>query len=111
MPYLSAEWLEYLIGRSLSSKADVLLPESAYTGAPLPEPLCALYHQRAGAAIRAALDRGLRKITDGLAGLNIERVSPEDSKRFDSEGLLFQNLNSMEDYQAARARIEPLERD
>jgi molybdopterin-guanine dinucleotide biosynthesis protein A len=111
MPYLSTEWLEYLIGRSLASKADVLLPESAYTVTPLPEPLCALYHQRAGATIRAALDRGVRKVMDGLAGLNIERVSPDDSKPFDSEGLLFQNLNSMEDFEAARARIERLERD
>ncbi len=111
MPYLSREWLEYLIGRALASSSDVVLPESAYTGKPLPEPLCALYHRRAAKPIRAALERGVRKVTDGLAGLTIERVSPEDSKPFDSEGLLFQNLNTREDYEAARARLEPMERD
>ena len=106
MPYLSKAWLEYLIDRALSSDAQVLLPESAYAGNPLPEPLCALYHQRAAATICAALERGVRKIMDGLAGLKIVRVSPTESKPFDTEGLLFQNLNSMEDYEAARTRIE-----
>lgn len=106
LPYLSAAWLEYLIGRALASSCDAVLPESNYGGVPLPEPLCALYHQRACGPIRAALERGVRKVMDGLAGLQIERVSPGDSKPFDTEGLLFQNLNSMEDYEAARARIK-----
>ncbi len=111
MPYLTAAWLEYLIGRALASSGDVVLPESAYTGQPLPEPLCALYHQRASAPIRAALDRGVRKVMDGLAGLNIERIPPEDSKPFDTEGLLFQNLNTREDYEAARTRLERRSKD
>lgn len=111
MPYLTRAWLGYLIARALTSAADVLLPESAYTGKPLPEPLCALYHRRAAEPIRAALERGVRKVTDGLAGLKIERVPPEDSQPFDSEGLLFQNLNTREDYEAARARFEPMERE
>jgi molybdopterin-guanine dinucleotide biosynthesis protein A len=111
MPYLSAAWLEFLIGRALASSADVVLPESAYTGKPLPEPLCALYHQRAGAPIRAALERGVRSVMGGLSGLEIERVPPADSKPFDTAGLLFQNLNSMPDYEAARARLEEIEKD
>ena len=110
MPYLSAAWLEYLVGRAVASASDVVLPESDYGGVPLPEPLCALYHKRAAAAVRAALERGVRKVMDGLAGLQIERVPPEESKAFDTEGLLFQNLNSMEDYENARARLERLTR-
>ena len=111
MPYLSREWLEYLMGRALASSGDVVLPESAYSGKPQPEPLSALYHQRACAPIRAALERGVRKVMDGLTGLQIERVSPVDSKPFDMEGMLFQNLNPMEDYEAARARLEQIEED
>jgi molybdenum cofactor guanylyltransferase len=106
MPYLSREWLAYLIGRALESPADVVLPESAYIGEPLPEPLCALYHQRAAAPLRAALESGVRKVMGGLVGLRVERVPPEASKPFDTEGLLFQNLNSMQDYEAARERLE-----
>jgi molybdopterin-guanine dinucleotide biosynthesis protein A len=106
MPYLGPAWLQYLIERALVSSCDVVLPESAYSGAPLAEPLCALYHRRAGAPIRAALERGVRKVMEGLAGLRIERITAAESQPFDGEGMLFQNLNSREDYEAARARLE-----
>jgi molybdopterin-guanine dinucleotide biosynthesis protein A len=109
MPYLSRNWLKYLIGRALRSSADVVLPESAYTRKALPEPLCAVYHQRGKARIAVALARGVRKIMDGLAELQIEQVSPVDSKPFDSEGLLFQNLNTRQDYQAAVHRYPRME--
>ncbi|NDQ58422.1 MAG: molybdenum cofactor guanylyltransferase [Acidipila sp.] len=101
MPYLTQDWLKYLVHRALVCSADVVLPESDYSGERRPEPLCAVYHQRASAPIRAALERGVRKIMDGLGGLHIERVAAVDSKPFDSEGLLFQNLNTMQDYEAA----------
>ena len=106
MPYLTQDWLKYLVNRALVCSADVVLPESDYTGESRAEPLCAVYHQRASAPIRAALDRGVRKIMDGLGGLHIERVPAVDSKPFDSEGLLFQNLNTMQDYEAALGRYE-----
>ena len=111
MPYLTQNWLRYLVGRALASKADVLLPESEYTGKLLPEPLCAVYHQRACEPIRAALERGVRKVTDGLAGLEIERVSSEDSKPFDSQGFLFRNVNTMEDYRYALDTWNQMEQD
>ena len=101
MPYLTQDWLKYLVNRALVGSADVVVPESDYTGERRAEPLCAVYHQRASAPIRAALELGVRKIMDGLGGLHIERVPAVDSKPFDSAGLLFQNLNTMQDYEAA----------
>ncbi|MGD1069527.1 MAG: molybdenum cofactor guanylyltransferase [Bryobacteraceae bacterium] len=38
------------------------------------EPLCALYHQRCHPVIRAALDAGVRKVTDSLRSLEIRYV-------------------------------------
>jgi len=101
LPYLTREWLEYLIARSVASSADAVLPMNA-RGA---EPLCAMYHQRAEPAIRKALERGTRKVTDGLLDVRVETIAPDEWKGFDSEGLLFKNMNSPEDYEEAKARL------
>jgi molybdopterin-guanine dinucleotide biosynthesis protein A len=102
MPYLTAGWLAFLISRALASRADAILPDSA----PGPEPLCAMYHARCAPVISAALARGVRKVTDGLAGAVVEKLATKEWKEFDSDGSLFKNMNSPADYAEARARIE-----
>ncbi len=101
LPYLTREWLEYLIARAVASSGDAVLPMNT-RGA---EPLCAMYHQRAEPAIRKALERGTRKVTDGLLDVRVETIAPDEWKGFDSEGLLFKNMNSPEDYEEAKARL------
>jgi molybdopterin-guanine dinucleotide biosynthesis protein A len=101
LPYLTREWLEYLIARALASSADAVLPMNT-RGA---EPLCAMYHQRGETAIRKVLERGTRKVTDGLHDVRVETITPDEWKGFDSEGLLFKNMNSPEDYEEAKARL------
>ena len=60
------------------------------------------------ATIEAALGRGVRKITDGLAELILARIEPEEWKAFDQMGRLFKNINTPEDYEQARAEAEDL---
>jgi len=102
LPYLTREWLEFLIGHGMQSDADAVLPMNE-RGA---EPLCAMYQKRAESAIRAALDRGVRKVTDGLAEVRIKFIEPREWKGFDSDGLLFKNMNSPADYEEAKLRLE-----
>jgi hypothetical protein len=40
----------------------------------------------------------------------VELIGPLEWKAFDSEGLLFKNMNSPEDYEEARARFGERER-
>jgi molybdenum cofactor guanylyltransferase len=101
LPYLTREWLDYLVARAGASPADAVVPINAL-GA---EPLCAMYHKRGEAGIRRALERGTRKVTDGLKEIRIEAIAPGEWKAFDSEGLLFKNMNSPEDYEEARAKL------
>jgi molybdenum cofactor guanylyltransferase len=101
LPYLNRDWLDYLIARALASQMDAVVPMNAL-GA---EPLCAVYHKRAEPAIRSALERGTRKVTDGLKDVRTEAIAPTEWKAFDSEGLLFKNMNSPEDYEEARAKL------
>ena len=102
LPYLTSDWLRYLIGRAASSPARVVLPESD-SG---PEPLCAVYHREAAAAIRAEIAQGQFKVTRALQSLPVERVLPADNRAFDPRGVLFQNLNTPEDFERARADLE-----
>jgi molybdopterin-guanine dinucleotide biosynthesis protein A len=101
LPYLTRAWLDFLVKRTVGSKADAILPMNE-RGA---EPLCAMYRKRSEARIRAALNRGIRKVTDGLRDVPTEFVAPSEWKGFDSEGLLFKNMNSPADYEEAKKRI------
>ncbi len=97
LPYLTKPWLEFLVARALGSQADAVVPTNT-RGA---EPLCAVYHKRCEGAVRAALQRGVRKVTDGLTDLLVELIDPFEWKAFDSDGLLFKNMNTPEDYEEA----------
>ena len=102
MPFLTHEWLSYLIERALASKAQVVLPHSA-SG---PEPLCACYRTDGAAKLRAAFESGTRKVTEGLKQVSTEVLDEADWKRFDSAGRLFWNMNTAADYEQAKRILE-----
>ena len=101
LPFLTRDWLEFLIARAAGSSADVVMPlnERGF------EPLCAMYRRSARRAIAQALERGVRKITDGLAGLTVASIAPAEWKAFDPCGRLFKNVNTPEDYDEARQSL------
>jgi len=101
LPYLTSDWLNFLVARAVASAADAVVPINE-RGA---EPLCAMYHKRAEPAIRVALESGIRKVTDGLQNIRVETIAPAEWKAFDSEGLLFKNMNLPRDYEEAVARL------
>jgi molybdenum cofactor guanylyltransferase len=102
LPYLTSEWLQFLVARAQRTSADTVLPVN-FSGA---EPLCAMYHKRCESALRSALENGIRKVTDGLAKLRLECIEPAEWRPFDAEGLLFKNMNSPADYDEARRRLD-----
>jgi molybdopterin-guanine dinucleotide biosynthesis protein A len=102
LPYLTRAWLEYLVGRALESEADAVIAMND-GGA---EPLCAAYRKSANATMRAAVSEGNLKVRSFLETLRGEVIEPEEWKRFDSDGYLFKNMNTPEDYEEARARLE-----
>jgi molybdopterin-guanine dinucleotide biosynthesis protein A len=102
LPYLTKPWLDYAVGRAVASQADAVIPMNA-TGT---EPLCAVYHRRAEPGIRGPLALGNRKVKDAIESLRVEIIEPAEWKAFDSEGYLFKNMNSPEDYEEARARLD-----
>lgn len=102
MPFLTAEWLRFLIERAEKSAAGVVFAHSR-SG---PEPLCACWRRDAVTTLEPAFERGMRKVTDGIALLRAEVLDERDWKRFDTNGRLFWNMNTREDYEEARRILE-----
>lgn len=97
MPFLTLGWLEYLCMRTLSSDAEVVVPQSGYGL----EPLCACWRTAGAALLRAAFDENMRKVTEAMKRLRMEVLDETHWKRFDSAGLLFWNMNTPQDYESA----------
>ena len=62
-----------------------------------------MYRKTCVTAVLAAIADGTRKVTDALAALKIDSVSPHDWKPFDESGHLFKNMNTPEDFEEADA--------
>jgi molybdopterin-guanine dinucleotide biosynthesis protein A len=108
MPFLTKEWLTFLLGHTAQSetdtplKIDAIVPE---TNRGL-EPLCAIYRASCAPILSAALDRGVRKVTDALADLNMHRIAENEWRQYSPDGNLFGNLNTWQDYLGAQRRLK-----
>ncbi len=102
MPFLTADWLGFLVERSKTSEADVVFAYSK-TG---PEPLCACWRTTGVETLQAAFESGVRKVTDGIALLKAEVLDEKEWKRFDKSGRLFWNMNTPAEYEEARRILE-----
>jgi molybdopterin-guanine dinucleotide biosynthesis protein A len=99
MPYLSAEWIDWLLSRALRSRGEAVVPRTE-RGI---EPLAAVYRRECGAQIAAALARGARKVSDAIEELSVDHVYPREWRRIDPHGLILKNMNAPGDYREARA--------
>ena len=102
LPYLTGEWLDWLLGRAVVSGAQIVMP---HTAGGL-EPLAAVYRRECSEPIIAALHRGVRKVTDAVEQFRIEFVAELDWRDIDPGGRVLRNMNAPEDYQEARRWLE-----
>ncbi len=102
MPFLTREWLKFLCAQANVSKAQVVLAKSE-NGL---EPLCACWNGKAAPVIQSAFDSGMRKVTEAMKLVPMEVLDESAWKRFDTDGRLFWNMNTSEDFEEARRIIE-----
>jgi len=102
LPFMTRNWLAFLAERAIRSKAEVIVPNSQ-NGL---EPLCACWRTDAASDIRRTFERGVRKVTEAMKRLKMEVLDESVWKRFDSDGRLFWNMNTPEDYEEARRVLE-----
>jgi len=98
LPYLSAEWVDWLLLRALRSPGEAVIPRTE-GGI---EPLAAVYRRECRAPIAAALARGVHKASEAIEDLRMENVHPREWRHTDPNGLILRNMNTPEDYAEAQ---------
>jgi molybdopterin-guanine dinucleotide biosynthesis protein A len=102
LPYLTADWLDWLLSRAVDSSAQIAMPSTS-RGL---EPLAAVYRRECAAPIMAALGRGVRKVIDAMAEFRTELFSENDWNELDPEGRVLKNMNAPGDYEEAKEWLE-----
>lgn len=97
LPFLTDDWLAYLISRTLDSQADMILPRDV---------LCMACHRRCKGTLLEELDRERPRLGRAMGKLNVEKVTEEEWRPFAADGRLFFNMNRPEDYAAAQDAID-----
>src|ERR1700738_1981018 len=82
LPYLSAQWLEWLLSRTLPLRSEALVPRTVRGN----EPLAAAYRRECGARVAAALAGGVRKVSEAIEQLRVGFVCPREGRRNDPGG-------------------------
>jgi molybdopterin-guanine dinucleotide biosynthesis protein A len=98
LPYVTSEWVHWLLGRALDSGSQVVMPRTSRGF----EPVAAVYHRDCVAQIRAALVQGIRKVSEALSNLRLEFIDEREWSVLDSEHRVLTNMNSPGDYAAAK---------
>jgi molybdopterin-guanine dinucleotide biosynthesis protein A len=91
MPLLQRELLAELLRLALEFDAVVPVTED------FPQPLCAAYRKACLEPMRDRIEAGDYKITSFFSRVRLRYLRPEEWRRFDPEGLSFQNVNREED--------------
>src|SRR5260370_1222712 len=79
MPYLSAEWIDWLLSRAVRSRGKAVVPRTE-RGL---EPLAAVYRRECGAHIAATVARAVRHASDALEELRLEDRHPPERRAND----------------------------
>jgi molybdopterin-guanine dinucleotide biosynthesis protein A len=98
LPYLSAEWIDWLLSRAMRSRGEAVVPQTERGM----EPLAAVYRRECGAPIAAALAGGVRKVSDAIKRCRVDLVYAHEWRRIDRSGLILRNMNSPGDYEEAQ---------
>ena len=102
MPFLTPEWLRFLVAHAKASDAQAVVARSAHGV----EPLCACWRTDVASVLEPAFAAGMRRVNDGLKLLRTEVLDEPVWKRFDSDGRLFWNMNTPGDFEEAKRILE-----
>ena len=103
LPFMTAALLRFLA--SLTPRGDAVIPEAADQL----QPLCALYTRSCLSALEDCISGPDLSMTGFVARLDSRIVKRAEYAHLDPHEIIFANLNTPEDYEKARERVERLE--
>jgi molybdopterin-guanine dinucleotide biosynthesis protein A len=102
LPYLSHDWLKWLLCRAAGSKKLALVPRTGGR----PEPLAAVYHRDCTPLLISAFSAGVRKVTEAVGNLDVDFVAAAEWHPVEPNRRVLTNMNVYEDYMQAKKRLE-----
>lgn len=102
LPYLTCEWVDWLLARATNSQRQIVMPRTARG----PEPLAAVYHRDCTDLIAGSVARGVRKVVEATEQFQVEFVFERDWRPTDPDGRVLRNMNTIADYEEALAILE-----
>ena len=107
MPFLNAEFLEKLVQVAAVADAEVTVAESVEYGV---ESLCAVYNQTTLPLIEDAIHNRELKVALLFDKVHVRKLSADEYRPFNPQGVLFSNINTPQDFDMARRRFESMAR-
>jgi molybdenum cofactor guanylyltransferase len=101
-PFLEARFLEFLVAQARESGAVVTLPRTADGF----HPLAAVYRRSFRETAEQALAEGRNKIDSLFAQVETRVLEEEELRRFAFAPAIFENLNTPEELERARRRLQ-----
>jgi molybdenum cofactor guanylyltransferase len=101
LPFLTGEFLRYLISQAHSSGAVVTAPQ---TGAHF-HPLCSVYRKEFGVFAERSLKAGKNKIDSLFSGVSLRTIGDEELARECFEPAIFRNVNTPEEWEEAKREL------
>ncbi len=105
MPFLNGKFLEFLVQVAIVADAEVTIAESMEYGY---ESLCAVYSKSVLPQVEAAIANNDLKLSNLYGKVKLRTLSAEECRPHNQHGLLFSNINTTEDLEAARRRMDLL---
>jgi molybdopterin-guanine dinucleotide biosynthesis protein A len=103
MPFLNAEFLEKLVQVAAVADAEITVAESVEYGV---ESLCAIYNQTTLPLIEDAIENRELKVARLFDKVRVRKLSADEYRPFNPQGMLFSNVNTPQDFELARRRFE-----
>jgi molybdenum cofactor guanylyltransferase len=103
LPFLNRGLLDYLAIRAIGAGCDVTVPRSREGRL---QPLCAVYRRRALYAVRTTLAAGENKPRSFFPRVRCTVIPWQELARAGFQASIFGNMNTPEEYEYARRRIE-----
>ncbi len=103
LPFVDARFLYFLCRRALAGRAEAIVPISPDGRL---QPLCAIYRRRSLGKVRRFLESGESQLTRLLLRLRTQAVPWPEITRAGFAPRLFVNMNTPQDYDAVRQRVE-----
>ncbi len=83
MPFLTTEWLGYLVASAAASRADLVT-----------KGFCSVYRKRSLSKVVRSIEAGIRSFGESMSWLEYETIKKADVLRFDPDGYLLWDIDT-----------------